>query len=172
MYFKTSYPSKQGDVGVFQSPVISGCPGLTCRVAFLYRNHFNGLESDLSVWIKTNSSNTLVWSKPTIESNLWLFASIQLSYGVPYQVLYSAGKPTYLYIYIYISIPIKEQCVFVCLFVFFLSATRHLSTLRRCLRVSESRSRRRERPRASGQACTARARARMPYNFSTKKSLR
>ena len=41
-------------------------------------------------------------------------------------------------------------------------------TLRRCLRVAESRSRR----RASGQAhALARARARMPYNFSTKKSL-
>ena len=61
----------------------------------------------------------------------------------------------------------------VCLSVCFLSATRHLSTLRRCLRVAESRiSRRRERPRARASACTARARARMPYNFSTKKSLR
>ena len=65
-------------------------------------------------------------------------------------------------------------CLSACLSVCFLSATRHLSTLRRCLRVAESRiSRRRDRPRAPrGQACTARARARMPYNFSTKKSLR
>ena len=36
-----------------------------------------------------------------------------------------------------ISIPIKEQCVSVGLLVCFLSATRHLSTLRRCLRVAE-----------------------------------
>ena len=44
-------------------------------------------------------------------------------------------------------------CWFVCWFVCFLSATRHLSTLRRCLRVSESRiTRRRGRPGASGQA--------------------
>ena len=67
------------------------------------------------------------------------------------------------------SIPIKEQCVFVCLFVCFLSATRHLSTLRRCLRVREQEPSR-AAPRARGQACTARARARMLYNFSTKKS--
>ena len=66
-------------------------------------------------------------------------------------------------------------CWFVGLSVCFLSATRHLSTLRRCLRVAEragARSRRRRRPRARGagkHACTARARARMPYNFSTKK---
>ena len=56
-----------------------------------------------------------------------------------------------------VSTPIKEQCVFVCLFVCFSSATRHLSTLRRCLRVREqetSRAAPRERPRASGQACT------------------
>ena len=52
-------------------------------------------------------------------------------------------------------------CLSACLSVFFLSATRHLSTLRRCLRVAESRiSRRRDRPRAPrGQACTAVARA-------------
>ena len=62
-----------------------------------------------------------------------------------------------------------KRAVCVCLFVCFLSATLHLSTLRRCLRVAESRSRR-GRPRARGQACTARARTRMPYNFSTKKS--
>ena len=53
-------------------------------------------------------------------------------------------------------------CLLVCLL--FIGHTR-FPTLRRCLRVSESRSRRRERPRASGQACTARARARMPYNL-------
>ena len=63
------------------------------------------------------------------------------------------------------------MCLLVCLFVFILSATRHLSTLRRCLREQESRSRR-GRPRATGQACTARARSRMPYNFSTKKIVR
>ena len=59
--------------------------------------------------------------------------------------------------------------MFVCLPVCFLSATRHLSTLRRCLRVREQEPSR-AAPRARGQACTARARARMPYNFSTKKS--
>ena len=61
--------------------------------------------------------------------------------------------------------------MFVGLSVLVLSATRHLSTLPRCLRAAESRSRRRERPHvhARWQACTARARARMPYNFSTKK---
>ena len=47
----------------------------------------------------------------------------------------------------------------VCLFVCFLSATRHLSTLRRCLRVAESRSRC-GRPRASGQAHAQREHAR------------
>ena len=62
------------------------------------------------------------------------------------------------------------MCLFVCLSVCFLSATRHLSTLLRCLRVREQEPSRRGRPRARGQACTARARARMPYNFSTKKS--
>ena len=56
----------------------------------------------------------------------------------------------------------RVVCVylFACLSVFFLSATRHLSTLRRCLRVAESRiSRRRERPRARGQvhACAQRS---------------
>ena len=40
-----------------------------------------------------------------------------------------------------------------CLSVFFLSATRHLSTLRRCLRVLREQPSRRGRPGASGQAC-------------------
>ena len=75
-----------------------------------------------------------------------------------------------LQVLLYTSIPIKEQCVFICLSVFFLSATRHFLL---CGAASESESRsRRGRPGARGQACacTARARARMPYNFSTKKS--
>ena len=69
-------------------------------------------------------------------------------------------------------------CLSACLSVFFLSATRHLSTLRRWLRVLREQPSRRARPRARAarraSACTAlaRARARMPYNFSTKKSLR
>ena len=59
----------------------------------------------------------------------------------------------------------------VCLFVCFLSATRHLSTLRRCLRVAKSRSRRRGRPRrARASMHSESTRSRMPYNFSTKKS--
>ena len=39
-------------------------------------------------------------------------------------------------------------CLFVCWFVCFLSATRHLSTLRRCLRVLRDQPSRRGRPRA------------------------
>ena len=48
------------------------------------------------------------------------------------------------------------MCVYlsVGLSVFFLSATRHLSTLRRCLRVLREQPSRRGRPGASGQACT------------------
>ena len=72
-----------------------------------------------------------------------------------------------LYVEWWISIPIKEQCVFVCLFVFFSSATRHLSTLRRCLRVLREQPSRRGRPRAAGKHAQ-REHARMPYNFSTK----
>ena len=60
-----------------------------------------------------------------------------------------------------------------CLSVFFLSATRHLSTWRRCLRVAESRiSRRRERPRARGQAdaCAPREQARACRTTSQRKN--
>ena len=72
-------------------------------------------------------------------------------------------------------------CLLVCWFVCFLSATRHLSTLRRCLRVAEragtvvaggpARARAQvctARARGRKHAQLARARARMPYNFSTK----
>ena len=61
-------------------------------------------------------------------------------------------------------------CWFVGLLVCFLSATRHLSTLRRCLRVAERAGAvvAGGPARARAQACTARARASMPYNFSTK----
>ena len=55
----------------------------------------------------------------------------------------------------------RVVCVYllVCWFVCFLSAKRHLSTLRRCLRVAEragasSRAARRAAPRARAQACT------------------
>ena len=64
------------------------------------------------------------------------------------------------------------MCLFVCLLVCFLSATRHLSTLRRCLRVAE----RAGAVVAGGPARAGKrmhsesTRARMPYNFSTKKS--
>ena len=53
-------------------------------------------------------------------------------------------------------------CLLVCLLVCFLSATRHLSTLRRCLRVAErAGSAVAGGPaRARASACTARARAR------------
>ena len=58
-----------------------------------------------------------------------------------------------------------------CLSVFFLSATRHLSTLRRCLRVAESRiSRRRERPRARGQAHVRREHVRACRTTSQRKN--
>ena len=59
-------------------------------------------------------------------------------------------------------------CWFVCWFVCFLLATRHLSTLRRCLRVAERAGAVVAGGRARAQACTARARARMPYNFYEK----
>ena len=56
-----------------------------------------------------------------------------------------------------------------CLFVCFLSATRHLSTLRRCLRVAESRSRR-GWPRASVQAHAQREHARACRTTSQRKN--
>ena len=49
-------------------------------------------------------------------------------------------------------------CLLVCLLVCFLSATRHLSTLRRCLRVREQEPSR-AAPRERASACTARGRA-------------
>ena len=63
-------------------------------------------------------------------------------------------------------------CLFVCWFVCFLSATRHLSTLRRCLRVlRESRSRRRGRPGAPrGQAHAQREHARAYRTTSQRKN--
>ena len=69
------------------------------------------------------------------------------------------------------------MCVYLsaCLSVFFLSATRHLSTLRRCLRVAESRSRRGRRaaPARGGKRMHSESTCvPMLYNFSTKKSLR
>ena len=72
------------------------------------------------------------------------------------------------------SIPIKEQCVFVCLLVclLFIGHTR-FPTLRRCLRVAESRiSRRRERPCARGQvhACAQREHARACRTTSQRKN--
>ena len=64
-------------------------------------------------------------------------------------------------------------CLSVGLSVFFLSATRHLSTLRRCLRVAERAGAAvAGGPARAGKHALARARARMPYNFSTKKSYR
>ena len=58
-----------------------------------------------------------------------------------------------------------------CLSVCFLSATRQLSTLRRCLRVAERAGAAvAGGPARAGKHALARARARMPYNFSTKKS--
>ena len=71
-------------------------------------------------------------------------------------------------IYIYTYKRVVCVCLFVGLLVCFLSATRHLSTLRRCLRVRESRSRR-GRPARAGKYALARASVRMLYNFSTKK---
>ena len=63
-------------------------------------------------------------------------------------------------------------CLFVGLSVCFLSATRHLSTLRRCLRVSESSQAVAggPAPRARGQACTAREHARACRTTSQRKN--
>ena len=62
------------------------------------------------------------------------------------------------------------MCLFVCLLVCFLSATRHFSTLRRCLRVAERAGAAvAGGPARAGKHALPRARARMPYNFSTKK---
>ena len=62
-------------------------------------------------------------------------------------------------------------CLSVGLLVCFLSATRHLSTLWRCLRVAESRvSRRSERPRARGQAHAQREHARAWRTTSQRKN--
>ena len=54
--------------------------------------------------------------------------------------------------------------------VFFLSATRHLSTLRRCLRVLREQPSRRGRPRASGQAHAQREHARACRTTSQRKN--
>ena len=74
-----------------------------------------------------------------------------------------------------ISIPIKEQCVSVCWFVglLFIGHTTfvHFAALPPSGREQDQPSSR-AAPRAGASACTARALARMPYNFSTKKSLR
>ena len=59
----------------------------------------------------------------------------------------------------------------VCLSVCFLSATRHLSTLRRCLRVLREQPSRRGRPRPrGGQACTQREHARACRTTSQRKN--
>ena len=61
-------------------------------------------------------------------------------------------------------------CLSVCLSVCFLSATRNLSTLRRCLRVLREQPSRRGRPRAArASVCTARARARTFRTTSQRK---
>ena len=63
-------------------------------------------------------------------------------------------------------------CLFVCLSAFY----RPHDSCPLCGAASEwpraGEPSSRAAPRARAQACTARARARMPYNFSTKKSLR
>ena len=63
-------------------------------------------------------------------------------------------------------------CWFVCLSVFFLSATRHLSTLRRCLRVlREQPSRRgRHRPRGAGKHAQRREHAHASRTTSQRKN--
>ena len=66
-------------------------------------------------------------------------------------------------------------CLFVCWFVCFLSATRHLSTLRRCLRVLREQPSRRGRAARRERAIMhlrEHARASRTCNFSTKNSLR
>ena len=54
----------------------------------------------------------------------------------------------YIYIYIYTYKRVVCVCWSVCWFVCFLSATRHLSTLRRCLRVLREQPSHRGQPRA------------------------
>ena len=64
-----------------------------------------------------------------------------------------------------------KRVVCVCLSVCFLSATRHLSTLRRCLRVLREQPSRRGRPRAArASACTAREHARACRTTSQRKN--
>ena len=73
-----------------------------------------------------------------------------------------------------VSIPIKEQCVFVCLSVGLLFIGHTTFVHFAALPPSTPRAAKPSRaaPLARASVGTARARARMPYNFSTKKSLR
>ena len=105
------------------------------------------------------------------EPPLWTFDSASTS-----RYLRNAGRVTLVYTYKRVVCVCWFVCWLVGLSVCFLSATRHLSTLRRCLGVLREQLAKpsRSTPRAGkrGQSDLARARARMPYNFSTKKSLR
>ena len=86
--------------------------------------------------------------------------------------LYS-GKCS-IYTYTYISILYKRVvcvCLSVCLLFIGHTTFVHFAVLPPSGREQEQPSSR-AAPRARASACTARARARMPYNFSTKKSLR
>ena len=81
------------------------------------------------------------------------------------------GIYIYVYIYIYTYKRVVCVCLLVCLSVFFLSATRQLSTLRRCLRVLREQPSRRGRPRAPrGQAHAQREHARACRTTSQRKN--
>ena len=92
--------------------------------------------------------------------------SVYFSNRTESYLIFGRSRPWSARLYLYKS----SVCLSVCLFVCFLSATRHLSTLRRCLRVAESRSRRRERPHARGQAHAQREHARACRTTSQQKN--
>ena len=105
-----------------------------------------------------------------VSSNLKLHVHVQCIWliGTINRPLHSKCQENTMFIYTYK----RAVCVcwFVGLLVCFLSATRHLSTLRRCLRVAESRiSRRREWPCARGQEHAQREHSRACRTTSQRK---
>ena len=94
MYIETSFPRRQGDIAVLESPTYSGPPGFTCSVSFFY-SMYGATIGNLSVWIKTASSNSLAWSQAGDQGQKWKPANIPIPYGTPsYQVVDSSGTPT------------------------------------------------------------------------------
>ena len=116
-----------------------------------------GTAEDLNARMSAANSafSTISWKRHSLQSRLTMVQ--------------------YLIIPIYTYKRVVCVCWFVCLFVclLFIGHTTFVHFVALPPSGRESRSRRRGRPRAPrGQPCTSRARARMPYNFSTKKSLR